>query len=213
MVIILPTLAFGQYKNPFKIFINTNSYEKSIIDDLQSSDLQEWQLDISKKEIKNVLDYYLLLPTHIINDSEIGDIDDGINERLEKIKIKDIKNGYLESTIPHQIALFKDRTNNRDIIVTRNCGAGCQFYEFAFLEFNSNTFKWTYVNDILPSSETYNNFYNSQLEKYNNDLFLLHILPRHGTEIKIINGNETWKDEAEQIGSLKWDGTKFLLIK
>jgi hypothetical protein len=191
--VVLTTLGFAQ-----KNSIRTDSFDT-------------WQEKLYQQPHKNVLDYYLLLP----NDLFDCETDKKYNEeeRKSKIKILDIKNGYIEFTGSYYnftIALFKDTLNKKDFIAVSSNASGrgttCGGYNFLF-ELLSDTLAWKYRKDLFPSKEEVRPY----LEKYYSDLtdmFPYYELPRYGLNIKL-------REEGEEkpVYIIKWTGTRFKVIE
>ena len=190
--ISLTTLTFGQ-----KTYIRRDSFDN-------------WQLSLSKKQNKNVLDYYLLLPG-VLFDCERG-LKFDEEGRKSKIKLLDIRNGYIEFTGTYNnltIALFKDTLNRKDFIaISSNVsgrGTSCGGFNM-IMEFLQDTVAWKYRNDLLPSK----NEEKPYLEKYYSDLNDMNPyfeLPRYGLIVAL-------REEGSEkpVYRMKWTGTRFEII-
>lgn len=158
----------------------------------------DWQSDLLKKENKNIVDYFHLMPSRFINceGAQFGHYNSA-EKRAKIINLTDLKNGFLEFNRGSQIVLFKDRINKRDIIGIQSgqCGAGanCAAINGFYTIENS---KWVEVNSITP-------FKLPLVEKfYSDEICPYYDLPRHGLNVKLMNefsdkpfGGMTWKND------------------
>ncbi|NME71586.1 hypothetical protein [Flammeovirga aprica] len=167
--------------------------------------LRDWQLPIAKKEVKTILDYYLLMPDELF-DCETGSQYDK-NKRMELIRLKDIRNGYIDFNRNCTITLFKDRSAKRDYIAVSSNSSGrgttCGGYNM-IIELSTATGQWFYRNHLFPKGDDLiKKFYGENLE--DGDMYKK--LPRYGLIIQL-------KDEFLEgtILEMKWDGTCFKLV-
>jgi len=104
-----------------------------------------WQDTIAMKKNLNVLDYFLLLPSSILNCENSQQGFKTAKERLALPTRIDIKNGYISFFKAAQLTLFKNRKDNIDIIALQigKCGAGstCGGTN-ALMQFQRTSRKW-----------------------------------------------------------------------
>jgi len=177
---------------------------------VRKDSFDNWQVSLAKKQNKNVLDYYLLLPG-VLFDCERG-LKFDEDGRKSKIKLLDIRNGYIEFTGSYSnltIALFKDTLNRKDFIaVSSNAsgrGTNCGGFNM-IMEFLQDTIAWKYRNDLLPSKSQEKPY----LEKYYsdlNDMSPYFQLPRYGLIVIL-------REEGSEkpVYRMKWTGTRFEII-
>lgn len=175
----------------------------------KTTKLEDWQISFKEKEVKSVMDYYLLLPNSIFE----CEIDRSFNEhqRLELISIKDIKNGFIafKSTYQFSMALFRDRKNNLDYLAISSNDSGrgstCGGLN-AILRFTQDK-GWIYSTDVLPAEEL---IYQQIKEFYkdSDEVSYYYKVPRYGLTMTI---NDDSTDEI--ICKLQWKTDKFEIIK
>lgn len=167
----------------------------------------DWQHDIAKKKKRTIEDYFLLLPSQFLDCERIFKGFPTVDNRIEIIKKKDLRNGYLEFHGRSQIALFKDKTNSKDIIAIQigGCGAGntCGSLN-TLLEFTDN--KWVYRIDLLPNSKRVEDIYN-EIEKDGKCPYFN--LPQIGTTIELRDEN----NNGSIIMKYEWTGQRFNIIE
>ncbi len=168
----------------------------------------KWQSQIAAKTVKTVEDYYLLLPSSIMDCENIAKGLPTIEERKKEIRISDVKNGYLAFFNASQVAVFKNRAEKLDVIAIQSgqSGAGntCGAVNSVFT-FDIAKKTWIKRDDLLPKGYTHVELYQKLSDR---DILPYFDLPQKGTEIKI-------KDENNDstISILKWNGQCFLLKK
>ncbi|MDO6739387.1 hypothetical protein [Wenyingzhuangia sp. 2_MG-2023] len=191
--------------------------EENILN-VENHKLDSWQLDISRKETKNILDYYLLLPKQLF-ETEIPIFND--SEEFRKKAVRGKTNGKIVTKYGYliaqpfdniEMALFKDRTNNIDIIgFILGCGEPpIQTCSYGFIEFNSITNTWKNRFDIFPWKEFYEKC--EALRKYSElnyeEVFWPNlILPEQGTTVEIIDVYGITNVNFRAF----WNGTKFII--
>ncbi len=159
-------------------------------------------------ETKNIVDYYLTLPgEYFVCDA--GAVQDTKDFRTKCIQYKNIKNGYLRAKVdnglqyPLEVALYKDRSNQRDIIaVSIDCGPGCLCNVFKLLALDKKG-QWEVIENILPIQEMEKTLEKLQ-KKSDNELFPAFILPEFGTTIKVIDSKT-----KNLLYELIWQAGKF----
>ena len=190
---------------------------------ISNQKLYPWQVEISKKSKKNILDYYLLLPEEQLN-AEIEQSYKTKESRLNstfKTPINgrvNIRSGFLTAMpdVSLTMTLFKDRKNKKDIIgIELGCGEPpVQYCDYGFVEFNSNKNKWI-INNSVFSWKKFNNYCMEYAkiknQKNDEDLFWANIIfPEFGTDLKII---DAYDPEEKSILVGIWNGEKFELKK
>ncbi len=161
----------------------------------------EWQKTIAHKESKNIKDYFLLLPSEIINcEGAMMNEYSTKQQREGSISKLDLKNGYLQFHRTGQLVLFKDRINKKDIIAVQSgrCGAGntCGAYN-TLMEFHNE--QWMFRIDLLPDGKLIEELY------YDDNSCPYFDLPQFGTTILIRNELK----EGSVITKYKWTKQRF----
>ncbi len=174
---------------------------------------------------KNILDYYLSIPTEKLKwvDPEGKKFDK--SRRLSVILIKDIDNGYIkikgdDGSMETSIALFKFKSG--DLIAITREGVSVQQFSI-FMEKKK---KWIEVtNKIFPKWDMdflIKKFYEKKIfTKEVNEEYVRNwagtvgiiVLPREGTDIKVISGIDTHDTYGKLLFEIKFDGTKFNIIQ
>jgi hypothetical protein len=163
-----------------------------------------WQDTIAMKKNLNVLDYFLLLPSSILNCENPQQDFKTAKERLTLPTKIDIKNGYISFFKAAELTLFKNRKNNIDIIALQigKCGAGstCGGTN-SLMQFQRTSRKWALRNDLLPNGCTHEELYEKHIDQNICPYFKL---PATGLVISV-------KDESTDstLEQFEWDGTKF----
>lgn len=171
-------------------------------------DEYEWQKELIEKENKSVRDYFLLLPLEMVNcEAPIGD--ESYKNREALLTKENIKAGYLESG-NMQIALFKDRANEIDLIAIQSGksgqGTNCGGIN-TILEFKDGC--WVYRHDLLPKNSVLEEIESAYLLKNNYEVALPYFnLPEVGTTIRVLD-----EENDDEIYKLKWNGTAFEAIQ
>ena len=171
----------------------------------------------AQSQPKTVTDFYLALPNSKVdvNGLEGSDFDDpfffleskgsyseskSTKYRRSLIKIEDTKNGYLKLGSNQwegwaEITLFKKTDGSYVIAVSEvGCGPGCSGWVI-FLTYNRG--KWTDVSEqIFPVS------------RFSDDGYFK--LPRVGTTIELIDGEDVGTDESIKLAEFRWNKTKFV---
>ena len=182
--------------------------------------LHPWQIEIAKKEHKNVLDYYLLLPKQLlIGELGITDKRDTKEFRLNSIKQENpaygrvnIKAGFLVASPDAfiKMALFKDRLNNRDILsIVLGCGEPpVQYCDFGFVVFDKSSLKWYVNKEVFPWKKFYAKCDSITSAYTGTEYFLPNIiLPEFGTTISVI---DAWNGE-NSVFKIDWTGKQFVV--
>lgn len=164
----------------------------------------QWQSKIAAKPTKTVEDYFLLLPSAIVDCENIAKGLPSPEERKKLIKVSDVKNGYLGFGKNSQLAVFKNRSEKIDIIAMQvgKSGAGnsCGAVN-ALFQFDANTKTWKMRDDLLPKGYTHKELYDALSGK---DILPYFLLPRKGTDIEVkIEGNDS------VLAVLRWNGKSF----
>lgn len=187
-------------------FLLSQSYSYSADSSLSAT--YDWQTPISEKSKKTVEDYFLLLPSSILDCEYVSH---GLPTRVEREKIigkKDIRNGYLGFFKTAQIAVFKNRSDKSDVIAIQvgKSGAGTTCGGLnTLLQFDSTSKAWKKREDLLPKGFTFEELY----ERYSGgDVYPYFDLPQKGLDLQI---KEEGKDSVLSV--LKWNGTRFVLKK
>lgn len=153
----------------------------------------------AQEKTKNVLDYYLDLPDNLF----YCELSKSFSKEAKEKQIvrKNLPNGFIlakSEGYRMEVALFKDRTKNRDIIaVNIRCGEGCMCSRFEVLELIAGG-KWKNVKEIFPSEAEIT----KALEgKGKSDAIYEIALPETGTTIQLIDSTNQkpligiiWKD-------------------
>lgn len=180
------------------------SYAESAKPDLKSN--LPWQTEIAKKSSKSVMDYFLLLPSSILDCENTSQGFPTMEARKKLARTVDAKNGYLEFMKKAQLAIFKDRANKTDIIAIQSgmsgAGASCGAVNSLF-SFDSASGSWINRDDLLPPGFKHQDLYNKLADQ---DILPYFELPRKGLEIKI-------KDENSDstLSVVMWTGQKFVV--
>lgn len=129
-------------------------------------------------------------------------------ERKNLIVTLDNKNGYIKAK-PRvgdlQIALFKNKTLNKDYVITNlTCGAGCMCNTLEFYEATNGNLKLT--TSLFPNEEIDKENQKWQKQLNIDELFTAYVLPQFGTLVKVIND-----DNGEHLYNLKWNGSAFVI--
>lgn len=162
-------------------------------------EIEPWQRPFASKASRDVYDYYMMLPRHLFEcevESDLVDVasrDAAIAERL-------IPDGYLEIRADpglFQVALFKDRAHQRDVMgVALNCGAGCMCNRSEFLTWNVSEERWA-VLDVLPADAIQ--------ARVGADVLWWPRLPKKGTSLDIVG------EDGNKLISLSWRDGRFVL--
>jgi hypothetical protein len=195
------------------LYVNGQSLngEGFIENGLKNQNLDSWQIEIAKKKVRSIEDYYLILPKKLL-EAELEIKNDNRKFRLDKISRVNIKSGYLiANPDAHlEMALFRDKKNNRDILaIVLGCGSPpIQYCDFGFLEFDSNEMVWSINKEVFPWAE-----FNSKCDELSNskpsdqEYFLPNIiLPEFGTTIHLI---DAWDSDNTPLVLIKWNGQSF----
>ncbi|PTB93872.1 hypothetical protein C9994_12640 [Marivirga lumbricoides] len=169
-------------------------------------DNYSWQKEIVEKKTKSIKDYFLLLPMDIVNCEPLFS-EESLESRKQFITKENIKNGYLEAE-GMQLALFKDRNKNIDIIAVQRgksgIGTTCGGVN-TLLQFDEEKKCWIYRNDLLPEDKKLEEIQEDYISRNNYEMALpYYILPEVGTTIKVFD-----EENESTIYNLKWDGSKF----
>lgn len=167
-----------------------------------------WQSPIAAKPNKTVEDYFLLLPMSFLDCENVSHRFPTMESRMQLIGKKDTRNGYLGFFKTAQIAVFKNRADKTDYIAVQigksGAGSTCGGIN-TLLQFDSARKMWKKREDLFPKGYTFEELY----EKYSEDeSFPYFDLPQKGLEVRI---KEESKDSV--LFTLKWNGTKFVVIK
>ncbi len=171
-------------------------------------DNYEWQRELLEKGNKSVKDYFLLLPIDIVYCEQPLE-DESYKSREDLLTKENIKAGYLEAG-NMQVALFKDRENDLDLIAIQRgkSGAGTTCGGInAILEFKEGC--WVYRNDLLPEDKVLTDIEKAYLVKNNYEVALPYFaLPEVGTTIRVLD-----EENEGEIYNLKWNGTVFEAVE
>ena len=169
-----------------------------------------------KKDDRNVLDYYKLLPSDMValplgKHQKTADKESGMET---KISIEDIKNGYLRLQGAYdgwvEVALFRKKNGDPLLVVAENgCGPACGT-ELTFFEFSngkmidvSRKVAFVYVENEIDNKLVRR--YGKQEDTYYGDV--LEVLPRNGTTIKTVLENE----KEGLLFEIEWKNDKFVV--
>lgn len=185
----------------------------------------DWQIRIADKPNKTILDYYLLLPSELLNcestlNTEYGQTD-SYEFRIETTQVEntlckvDLKNGFLIADPDGYIrlAMFRNLKNGKTIIAfVSNCGEmPVQCCNYGFLTFDNKRKRWENANYVFPfekmkakclkieKSKTKNWYDDPEVVPYLN-------LPEFGTTIKIM---DAFSNDEHLLFSAKWNGERF----
>ena len=162
-----------------------------------------WQDGIAEKQIKTIKDYFFLLPPEWL-DCENPESFSTQQSRSSAIKIVDEKNGYIQFFNKAEIALFKDKKNNTDLIALQigECGEGahCQNINSVFV-YNSTQRKWVEQKQLIPASANCVKIYD---EKIDSGICPYWKLPRYGRQIEVKN-----EHTDKVIAIIEWTGQSF----
>lgn len=166
----------------------------------------DWQDSIASISAKNISHYYYLLPSHFLDCEQSGF--QTLKSRESEIKIKDIKNGYIQFLGNSEITVFKNRKMGIDIIAVQIGGSGaantCGSVNSLF-QLIPECSIWIKRDHLLPENCTHDQLY----EKYSDEDILPYFdLPQQGLIIKVLDENST-----KEMKKLKWNGEKFIVQK
>jgi hypothetical protein len=184
---------------------------------LSVQSLNSWQTQIGLKDSKDIIDYFLLLPTHLL-EGEIEIENDTKDFRLASTSEGsgriNVSAGYLEAKPGANImmALFKNRIDKRDVIaIAIGCGVPpIQLCDYGFLVFDSQAKKWTF-SDVFPWGDFDRRCEEVKAERSNLNgsvqPFIPNIvLPEVGTTINVV---DAWDSKKEAVFTVVWEGTRF----
>lgn len=153
-------------------------------------------------EAKTVLDYYFELPDNLFR----CDLNPNINKKYKSSLLthQNIPNGYLTAQVEEnqlQVAIFKDKTHQRDIIaVFLECGEICACGHRHFFTPNDQDLKEVTAN-FLPKME-------ESVQKRCKDCEIEYKLPEFGTTIEVIDIHAN-----KPILKFEWEAGKFVPIQ
>lgn len=208
-------IAFMYYSNCLG---QSRGGEKWISNALSKQYLHSWQVEVAKKANKNILDYYLLLPKQLlVAELSIDDRTDTREFRLSSLNKSNpaqgranIKAGFLIASPDAfiKMALFKDRTNNRDILgIVLGCGEPpIQYCDYEFITFDQSSLKWNTDEDVFPWERFYSKCDSISSRYTGTEYFLPNlVLPEFGTTISVV---DAWDDD-KSVFLIDWAGSEF----
>jgi hypothetical protein len=195
--------------------------EGKIESSLINQKIENWQIEISNKETKSILDYYLLLPKKLL-ESENGIQNDSKDFRINSAENVDhpnqgkinLKDGYLIASPDAylKMALFRNRVTKSDIIgIVLGCGMPpVQYCDYGFLEFDNDEKKWRISRDVFPWDEFNLRCKELTIKKPTaEEIFIPElILPEIGTTLLII---DSWDPKKTPVIKIIWNGEKFII--
>lgn len=178
----------------------------SILSQVYNADGFLWQSKIKNKPEKTVLDYFLLLPSALL-DCEVDVGGFSSEQRQKMIRTMDVQNDYIELENGSQIALFTNKINTITYIAVQigASGQGCNCTPISTLfEFNAKSNSWIERSDRIPVNLQF-----AQLcSKYQStDIAPYYHLPHKGKTIEIIDDNK-----SDILAKMYWNGSQFISI-
>jgi hypothetical protein len=165
-----------------------------------------WQSALAAKRSKTVEDYFLLLPSSIVDCENIAKGIPTSEERKKLIRLSDVKNGYLTFGKNSQLAVFKNRTEKMDLIALQfgrsGAGSSCGAVNSVF-QFDAKTKTWIARDDLIPKGYAQKELYVALSDK---DILPFFLLPRKGTGIEIKNENND-----STLAVLHWNEKAFVV--
>jgi hypothetical protein len=163
----------------------------------------EWQNSIAEQKKLNIRDYFLLLPSSILDCENSGFKTNVSREKI--INKTDIVNGYMSFFKTSEIALFKDRKHNIDIVAIQigKCGAGSTCNFNTIMQFDKIKKIWISREDLLPVGCTHSELYDKYIDNGKCPYFKL---PEKGLKIKVLD-----ESTADLICEFGWNGSRFMI--
>jgi len=167
-----------------------------------------WQSAIAAKPAKNVLDYFLLLPSSYLDCENVRRGFPTEESRRELASHVNVRNGYIGFARNAQVALFKDRENGIDIVALQmgRCGAGstCEPHN-QLLQYQGAQKGWVVRDDLVPEGYTFEELYEEYMD--DDEKCPYYHLPEVGLTIEV-------RDEftGSTFARLKWTGTRLNVV-
>ena len=168
----------------------------------------KWQDSISQKTKKNILDYFLLLPSTYLDCEMIQNGFPTLDDRKDLCQTIDLKNGYIKFFRNAEIVLFRNRKDSIDFIAIQigKCGAGSTCGGInEILEYLPEQKKWQKRDDLLPDGYSHKQLYEKYIDK---DICPYFVLPQYGFILTVKDENS-----GKNISTLKWNGSRFTVVQ